>query len=63
MESAHAREKLRDFAAYVASEFVTGTPIVSQTPALFEPIFMNPSFGQFMDDSFAMAASTPPPGA
>ena len=50
-------------AAYVASEFVTGTPIVSQTPALFEPIFMNPSFGQFMDDSFAMAASTPPPGA
>jgi len=62
-ELLNGRVAMLAVAAYVASEFVTGTPIVSQTPALFEPIFMNPSFGQFMDDSFAMAASTPPPGA
>ena len=40
---------------YVGAEQALGVPIVRATPAVFEPLFLQPGFRAFMDASFSMA--------
>jgi hypothetical protein len=59
-ELTNGRVAMLAVASYVATEFVTGMPVVQATPALFQPIIFAPWFGAFMDASFGMANSPPP---
>lgn len=62
-ELTNGRVAMLAVASYVATEFVTKTPVVYATSAFFQPIIFQPWFRTFMDASFANAASMPPPGA
>ena len=59
-ELANGRIAMLAVASYVATEFVTKTPVVYVTPALFEPIIFQPWFRALMDASFGTAGMAPP---
>jgi hypothetical protein len=55
-ELANGRLAMLAVASYVVTEFVFRAPVVAVTPALFQPLFMNPSFMAMMDASFGVAS-------
>jgi len=59
-ELTNGRVAMLAVGSYVATEFVTGTPVVQTTPLLFQPIIFAPWFGAFMDASFGMSNMPPP---
>ena len=60
-ELTNGRVAMLAIASYVATEFVTGMPVVQTTPVLFEPIIFAPWFRSFMDASFGTVGA--PPGS
>ena len=55
-ELANGRLAMLAVGAYVGIEFFGQTTIVRATPALFEPIILDPAFRSFMDTAFSMAS-------
>jgi len=51
-ELTNGRVAMLAVASYVATEAITGQPVVLATPLLFEPIIFSPTFRAFMDASF-----------
>lgn len=58
-ELANGRLAMLAIASYVGTEWVYHEPVVSATPALFQPIIFSPVFRAFMDASFGMASTAP----
>jgi len=55
-ELLNGRVAMMAVVSYVATEFLSQQPVVVATPALFQPLFMNAGFMEFMDASFGPAS-------